>query len=191
MSFGAVAVLVVMGVCGSGKSTVGKRIAAELGWAFVEGDAHHPATNVAKMAAGVPLTDDDRRPWLEALADEIRLHSDSNESTVLACSALRRAYRDVLRSAGSTVFFVHLHGDRAVLLKRLTSRMGHFLPPSLLDSQLLALEPPKLTSESRCLTLDVTLPPDLLVHQTVHWLHQERALQTETCEASAPTPLTD
>jgi gluconokinase len=131
--------IVVMGVAGCGKTTVGERLAAALSWPFTEGDRFHPQSNVAKMAAGIPLTDADRWPWLRALADRIRA-DDRSGSSVLACSALKRAYRDLLRTGAARVRFLHLHGDRAVLAARLAARTDHFFPAGLLDSQLATLE---------------------------------------------------
>ena len=125
-----------MGVAGCGKTTVGERLAAALGWPFAEGDRFHPQANVAKMAAGIPLEDADRWPWLRALADRIARAGARGARSVLACSALKRSYRDVLRTGGERVRFVHLHGDRAVLAARLAARTGHFFPAGLLDSQL-------------------------------------------------------
>jgi gluconokinase len=146
--------IVVMGVAGCGKTTVGERLAAALGWPFAEGDRYHPQANVDKMAAGIPLTDEDRWPWLRALAERIR-DDDRTGSSVLACSALKRAYRDILRTGAPRVRFLHLHGDRAVLAERLASREGHFFPPDLLDSQLAALEP--LAPDEDGVTVDVAL----------------------------------
>ncbi|PYY35247.1 gluconokinase [Curtobacterium sp. MCJR17_055] len=134
-------VLVVMGVSGSGKSTVAAMLAEELGWAFAEGDDMHPATNVAKMQAGTPLSDEDRWPWLDVVAGWIRGHLAAGTNGVVTCSALKRSYRDVLRASG--VVFVHVAGDRALLGQRMSSRSGHFMPTSLLDSQLATLEPPQ------------------------------------------------
>jgi gluconokinase len=133
-------VLVVMGVSGSGKTTVGARLAQRLGWDFAEGDDFHPAANVAKMAAGHALTDADRGPWLEAIAAWIDAELQAGRRGVITCSALKRRYRDELRRAG--VRFVYLRVARAELELRLTNRPGHFMPASLLDSQLAALEPP-------------------------------------------------
>ena len=122
--------IVVMGVSGSGKTTVGEALAAALGWRFVEGDSFHPASNVAKMSAGIPLDDVDRRPWLEALAAEIARDEAAGGSSVVGCSALKRAYRDILRTGAPRVRFLHVHGDRAVLAGRVSSRPGHFFPAS-------------------------------------------------------------
>ncbi len=141
-----VAVIVVMGGSGAGKSTVARRVARRLGWDFEEGDALHPTANVAKMAAGVPLTDEDRRPWLEAVASWIDAELDAGRHGVITCSALKRAYRDQLRRPG--VMFVYLDVPRAELQRRLARRRGHFMPASLLDSQLATLEPPTVDEDA-------------------------------------------
>lgn len=132
-------VLVVMGVSGSGKSTVAGMLAGRLGWDLEEGDDLHPEENVAKMAAGIPLTDEDRWPWLERIAAWIQVHTASGIPGVVTCSALRRTYRD--RLAGPGVAFVHLDGSAETLASRLSARMDHFMPQSLLGSQLATLEP--------------------------------------------------
>lgn len=131
-------VLVVMGVSGSGKSTVAGMLAGRLGWDLEEGDDLHPASNVAKMAAGVPLTDEDRWPWLDKIAAWIQLHVASGTPGIVTCSALRRVYRDRLSGAG--VAFVHLDGTREVISRRLSNRLDHFMPQSLLGSQFATLE---------------------------------------------------
>jgi gluconokinase len=131
-------VLVLMGVSSCGKSTVAKILVERLKWDFVEGDDLHPATNVEKMEAGEPLTDEDRWPWLDKIATWITEHLRRDESGIVTCSALRRVYRDRLFSSG--VVFVHLHGSRAVLAERASGREEHFMPSSLLDSQLEDLE---------------------------------------------------
>ncbi|HVH01355.1 MAG TPA: gluconokinase [Amaricoccus sp.] len=148
--------VVVMGVSGSGKSTVGEALAAALGWRFVEGDGHHPPANVAKMSAGIPLTDADRRPWLEALAAEIAADEAAGRPSVVGCSALRRGYRDILRSGAPRVRFLHVHGEPAVLAERVSHRPGHFFPAALLDSQLATLEP--LGADEDGVVVDVALP---------------------------------
>ncbi len=130
-----------MGVAGSGKSSVMAALAARLGWPSLEGDALHPPANVAKMAAGVPLTDADRAPWLAAVAAWIGEREAARESCVVTCSALRRSYRDVLRRGNPSVWFVHLDAPRVVLADRISAREGHFMPPSMLVSQLATLEP--------------------------------------------------
>ncbi len=134
-------VLVVMGVSGSGKSTVAELVATELGWDFAEGDGMHPASNVAKMQAGTPLTDEDRWPWLDVIAGWIGEHLDQGRPGVVTCSALKRSYRDVLRAPG--VVFVHVAGSGDLIEDRMAKRSGHFMPTSLLASQLATLEPPQ------------------------------------------------
>jgi gluconokinase len=133
--------IVVMGVSGSGKTTVGEALAQAVGWRFVEGDSFHPRANVEKMSAGIPLDDDDRRPWLEALAAEIGRDEAAGRSSVVGCSALKRAYRDILRTGAPRVRFLHVHASRDLLAERVAHRPGHFFPASLLDSQLATLEP--------------------------------------------------
>lgn len=149
--------LVVMGVSGSGKSTVARLLANELDRVFAEADEFHPAANIAKMESGVPLTDRDREPWLRSLRDWISEQDAAGRSTVVTCSALRRAYRDVLREATARVVFVHLHGSRELIAGRLSGRTGHFMPPSLLDSQFAALEP--LGEDEDGITVDVASSP--------------------------------
>lgn len=145
-------VLVVMGVSGSGKSTVAGLLAGRLGWDLEEGDDLHPPANVAKMAAGHPLTDEDRRPWLAKVAAWIREHTDAGRPGVITCSALRRAYRDPLR--GEHVVFVHLRGTREEIARRLAGRRGHFMPAGLLDSQFAILDEPG--ADERALTVDIS-----------------------------------
>lgn len=137
-----VQIVVVMGVAGSGKTSIGSALARALGWGFAEGDTFHSAANVAKMAAGTPLTDDDRRPRLDAIAARIRQQVTAGRSAVVACSALKRRYRDRLREAWPSLRVVYLQGDRAVLESRLGARTSHFFPKRLLESQLADLEPP-------------------------------------------------
>ncbi len=144
--------VVVMGVSGSGKTTIAHRLAAELGHEFADADDLHPAANVAKMARGQALTDVDREPWLRALAAWITQHRSLGLSTVLACSALKRRYRDTLRGAAPQIVFIHLDAPRETLLRRLQHREGHFMPAALLDSQLATLEP--LAADEAGVTLD-------------------------------------
>lgn len=148
-------VLVIMGVSGSGKSTVAALVAGRLGWDLAEGDDLHPAANVAKMQAGQPLTDDDRWPWLESIADWIRAHTAAGTPGVVTCSALKKRYRDVLRGEG--VVFVFLEGSKDRISDRLASRHGHFMPPALLASQFDALEAP--TVDENFITLCVSATP--------------------------------
>ena len=137
-------IVVVMGVAGAGKTTVGQKLAAYLGWRFVEGDDFHPAANVTKMTRGRPLTDADRAPWLQALRREVVRSRDRGESLVVTCSALKASYRATLRGDdGAAVQFVYLKVAPAVLQQRLQQRQGHFMPASLLASQLATLEEPE------------------------------------------------
>src|ERR1700712_2357218 len=137
--------LIVMGVSGSGKSTIGDKLAKRLGWSYEDGDRFHPASNVAKMSAGQPLTDEDRWPWLQAIADEIDRIAAAGQRAVIACSALKRAYRDILVHGRDDVRIVFLDGTQDLIAKRLTARKGHFMPPGLLDSQFKTLEPPQMS----------------------------------------------
>ena len=132
--------VVFMGVCGSGKTTIAKLFAQRIGWPFAEADDFHSAANVAKMASGTPLTDDDRWPWLRSLRDWISKEATAGHNVVMTCSALKKAYRDILREANSDVYFIELTGSREVLMARLTSRKDHYMPAKLLDSQLAILE---------------------------------------------------
>lgn len=152
---------VVMGVSGCGKSTVGQELADALAVSFIEGDQYHPAANVAKMSAGTPLTDDDRADWLGALQAEIRSAREQGRSLVLSCSALKRRYRDVLRAADPALRFAHLSGTREVIAERMQARVGHYMPLSLLDSQLRDLEP--LQAGEAGITLDIGSAPYQLV----------------------------
>jgi beta-N-acetylhexosaminidase len=131
--------IIVMGVSGCGKTTIGDLVARELGVPFLDGDSLHPVENVAKMAAGAPLTDEDRWPWLATVGAELAKAGDGG--LVLACSALRRSYRDAIRAQAPDTVFLHLHGTKEVLKARTEGRTGHFMPPALLDSQLATLEP--------------------------------------------------
>lgn len=151
---------VVMGVSGSGKSLIGALLAAALGLEFVEGDAYHPPENVARMSAGIALTDEDRQSWLAAIAARLDAARRSGVGLVVSCSALKRSYRDVLR-AGRDVQFVYLEGNRSLLEQRLARRRGHFMPSSLLDSQLAILEPPAADEEAW--VCDISQPPDVIV----------------------------
>ena len=131
-----------MGVAGSGKTVIGAALARALGVDFVEGDEYHPAKNVERMSAGIPLTDDDRAQWLRSLAMRLRRAEDAGTGLVMTCSALKRSYRDVLRAEAGELRFVYLRGPRTLLAERIAGRRGHFMPPSLLDSQLATLEEP-------------------------------------------------
>lgn len=156
---------VVMGVCGCGKTEIGRRLATALELPFVEGDAYHPSTNVAKMAAGIPLGDEDRVEWLQCLKEEIAGAKQRGAGLVLSCSALKRAYRDLLREADPDLVFVHLTGDRDLIASRMRARTDHFMPLSLLDSQMLALQPLQTDETGFC--LDISQNPDTLIKTIV------------------------
>lgn len=149
-------VLVVMGVSAAGKSTLAARLAGRLHWPLQDGDALHPQANIDKMAAGQPLDDTDRAPWLRLVADWIDRRAAAGEPGIVTCSALKRAYRDVLRR--DFVRFVHMTGDRDLLARRMLERKGHFMPPSLLDSQLATLEAPG--ADEAVITVDIALAPE-------------------------------
>lgn len=159
-------VLVVMGVAGSGKSTLAALLAQRLGWPLQEGDALHPQANVDKMAAGHPLDDADREPWLRLVAAWIDQRAADGGPGIVTCSALRRAYRDVLRR--DFVRFVHLTGDRRLLERRIQNRNGHFMPPSLLDSQLATLEAPG--ADEHAIAIDIALAPEAQAAAVLAWL---------------------
>ena len=158
--------VVVMGVSGCGKSTVGRLLAQGLGLRYIEGDALHPPHHVALMAAGTPLTDADRRGWLEAIAEQLAAAYDTG--VVATCSALKRSYRDVLRAAAPDLRFVHLHGSPELLAQRLQARSGHYMPASLLQSQLDTLEPPG--ADEAAITFDIALPPEQIAACAMHQL---------------------
>lgn len=147
--------IVVMGVSGCGKSSVGRELATLIDAEFIEGDSLHPAANVTKMAQGIPLTDDDRWPWLDLIRDRLAETTATGSSVVVSCSALRRRYRDHLRAAtADTVLFVFLNGSKELLLTRMSSRRGHFMPTALLESQLATLEDP--SGEEGVVTVDIS-----------------------------------
>ena len=163
--------IVVMGVSGSGKSTVGALLAARLGLPFIDGDDLHPRANKRKMAAAIPLDDADRAPWLDAVAAAL-----AGAPKVVACSALKRSYRDRLRAASPIIRFIYLAGTPKLLAQRLRARPHEFMPPVLIDSQLAILQPPG--SDENALALDIRLSPDALVDSAARWL-----------QASEPSPL--
>lgn len=149
--------IIVMGVSGSGKSTIADKLAERLSWSFEDGDRFHPASNVAKMSAGHPLTDEDRWPWLQAIADEIDRVCKAGERAVIACSALKRAYRDVLVHGRSDVRIVFLDGSEPLIADRLARRKGHFMPPGLLASQFKTLEPPDRSENPVTVSIDASV----------------------------------
>ncbi|WP_327280094.1 MULTISPECIES: gluconokinase [unclassified Streptomyces] len=161
---GTQSVLVVMGVAGTGKTTAGRLLADALDLPYVEGDAFHPAANIAKMSAGIPLDDADRRPWLDAIGAWIR-DRPAGRGAVVAASALKRAYRDRLRKAAPDVVFVHLTGERPLIERRMAARTGHFMPTALLDSQFATLEP--LRQDERGVVVDVSGPPEEITERAL------------------------
>lgn len=162
-------VVVVMGVSGSGKTTVARALAERLGWPFAEADDFHPPANIEKMTAGTALTDEDRWPWLEAVRDWLTARASDGQGAVVTCSALKRSYRDLLRTSGGRVLFLHLTGERDVLASRMGGRSGHFMPSSLLDSQLATLQP--LGGDEPGLGASVLLGPEEIVEAAVRELH--------------------
>ncbi len=155
----------VMGVSGSGKSTIGQALARALDIPYVEGDAHHPPENVKLMAAGTPLTDANRAGWLRTLALQIRAAKEERTGLVVSCSALKRSYRDILRAEATDLRFLFLRGNRALLAERLATRKGHFMPASLLESQLSTLEEPE--PDENAWVCDITESPDEIVASLV------------------------
>jgi gluconokinase len=168
--------LIVMGVSGSGKSTIGEKLAARLSFAYEDGDRFHPASNVAKMSAGIALTDEDRGPWLRAIAEEIDRVCDAGGHVVIACSALKRAYRDILVHGRRDVRIVFLQGSQALIASRLAQRKGHFMPPGLLESQFKTLEPPG--ADENPVTVSIDAPVGKIVDDSVRQLGLDPAAST-------------
>jgi carbohydrate kinase (thermoresistant glucokinase family) len=165
-----VTIVVVMGVSGSGKTTVAAGLARQEGWTLLEGDSFHPAANVAKMAAGTPLTDDDRWPWLRAIAareDELRA---AGQSAVVACSALKRSYRDILLGGRPDTVLMYLRGSHALIAERMKARQHHFMPPALLDSQFATLEEPG--PDEHPIVVDIGPPAEVMVENAIHQLQE-------------------
>src|ERR1700720_4632022 len=165
--------LVVMGVSGSGKSTIADKLAERLNWTYEDGDKFHPASNVAKMSAGHPLTDEDRWPWLQAIADEIDRLCRAGQRAVIACSALKRAYRDILVHGRSDVRIIYLQGTQELIANRLAARKNHFMPSGLLDSQFKTLEPPD--PRENPVTVSIDAPVDTIVDDIVRGLRLSHA----------------
>jgi gluconokinase len=158
---------VVMGVAGCGKSSIGEALAIHMGGLYLDGDTYHPAANVEKMSRGEPLTDEDRWPWLERFASEMK---QRNGIVIGGCSALKRSYRDrITASAGERTIFIHLAGSRELIRSRMSARTGHFMPTSLLDSQFATLEPPALDEDA--ITVDINAPIDTIVSNISAALH--------------------
>ena len=162
------AVLVLMGVSGCGKTTIGELLAERLLWPYEEGDALHPPANVAKMAAGHPLDDADRAPWLAKVADWVDARLDAGESGVITCSALKRSYRALIDRRGAGVEGVYLHGSRELIASRLAGRHGHFMPPTLLDSQFATLEEPG--ADEPAIRVEIGEPPAAIAADIVEAL---------------------
>jgi gluconokinase len=160
-----IAAIVVMGVSGCGKSTLGALLAERLGWDFEDGDGFHPPQNVEKMRAGTPLNDDDRWPWLDAIARRIAAARAGGTVVVIACSALKRAYRDRLRAGQGDVRFLHLTGEPALIMARQAARTGHYMPASLIASQFATLEPPD--TEADVIDLDVDAEPPIIAQKAI------------------------
>ncbi len=161
--------IVVMGVTATGKTTVGTEVAAELGCEYIEGDELHPSRNIAKMEQGIPLTDEDRWPWLQAIANEIDRICEAGEHAVIACSALKRAYRDILVHGRTDVRMVFLKGTQDLIASRLAQRKGHFMPPGLLASQFNTLEPPDGSENPITVSIDASV--DAIVDDIVRQLN--------------------
>jgi gluconokinase len=179
-------VILLMGVSGSGKSTVGKRLGAALGWPFRDADSFHPKANIDKMSRGIPLTDDDRAPWLAAIASWIDERCTANDPAVVSCSALKRAYRKVLVEGHSKeIGLVYLQGSLALIADRMTRRRGHFMPVSLLKSQFATLEEPARAEAA--LVVPVRLSPKKVVEQILagFQLAPVRELDSKECKSDA------
>jgi gluconokinase len=160
--------LIFMGVSGSGKSTIAALVAQHLGWPMIEGDDLHPPANIAKMTQGIPLNDDDRRPWLEAIAAHIDTWRQAGSQGVITCSSLRHAYRDILRAGHDDIRFVFLKGSYELLLGRMQHRQRHFMPASLLQSQFATLEEP---GSDEAITVSIDQPVEGIVADTLAQLH--------------------
>ena len=161
--------IIVMGVSGCGKSTVAEGLSTKLGWPFRDGDDFHPAANVAKMAGGHPLNDEDRAPWLAAIADWIDQHRHIGQSVIVTCSALKKSYRNALLNHHTDVRFVYLKGTQALLTSRINARKGHFMPSALLLSQLATLEEPGADEPAITVSIDAT--PEAIEAQILNLLH--------------------
>ncbi len=154
-------IIVLMGVSGCGKTTVGTKLASHLGWEYQEGDALHPQENILKMSDGMPLNDEDRKPWIARVTDWINSHYLASRDGVISCSALKKSYRQTITSKQNDVYLVYLRGTRELLSRRLTQRRDHFMPPDLLDSQLDLLEEPSADERAIVVTIDRT-PNDIV-----------------------------
>jgi gluconokinase len=164
--------ITVMGVCGCGKTSVGRGIAQHLKVSFLEGDAFHPPQNIRKMSQGIALDDTDRAPWLQAMADKLAAlaQQQGQAGAVLACSALKRSYRDILRQGHGELCFIHLYGERDLIAQRMAARTDHYMPVTLLDSQLAILEPPD--ADERHISVAIDLPLAVQITAAVNALQQ-------------------
>ncbi|MYR57185.1 gluconokinase [Streptomyces sp. SID625] len=178
-------VVVVMGVAGTGKTTIGPLLAGRLGVPYAEGDDFHPQANIDKMAAGIPLGDEDRRPWLDAIG--AWAHGRAGLGGVVSSSALKRAYRDRLRAAAPGVVFVHLTGDRELIEDRMAQRQGHFMPTALLDSQFATLQP--LEADERGVAVDVSGSPEQIAARAVAALDGLDGTAPDATAQAGPSPL--
>ncbi|MBU3023765.1 gluconokinase [Aestuariibacter sp. A3R04] len=168
-----------MGVSGSGKSTVGEQLAKALHAVFIDGDDLHPPGNVAKMSAGEPLTDDDRRPWLERVSEEVRSLMQRHQCSVIVCSALKKQYRDIIRAKNEHLYFLFLDGPKHTILQRMAQRKGHFMKPNMLDSQFATLERPT-SDETDVFTVPVSQSPEAIVNHVLG-LFEQRNMDTRAC----------
>ena len=168
--------VVVMGVSGCGKSTVGAAVAAHMGWRFVEGDSLHPPENVAKMAAGLPLDDGDRAGWLDTLAAQLAQARSAGQGLVVSCSALKRAYRERLRGGDPDTLFVHLAGEQTLIAARMAARQHEYMPASLLQSQFAALQPPE--ADEQALSLSIQDAPAQLIQSIAQHLQAQACSTT-------------
>ncbi|HVC61204.1 MAG TPA: gluconokinase [Acetobacteraceae bacterium] len=171
-------ILLVMGVSGCGKTTIARGLADRLGWDLIEGDAFHPPANIAKMHASIPLDDADRAPWLANIAAEIDRARAAGRSAVLACSALKRAYRAVLIGARAEMVLIYLQGTQALIAARLAARTGHFMPPGLLASQFAALEEPG--ADENPIVLSIAKPPEAIIDAAAAALRDRNIVPRET-----------
>ncbi len=161
-------IIIIMGVSGSGKSTIGRLLAIEKSFAFYEADDFHTKEAISKMSGGAALSDDDRAPWLHAIQNQISRLKQENEPAVIACSALKKSYRQLLRNCSSNITFIHLKGSKSIIAARLKKRRNHFMPHSLLDSQLETLEEP-----SNALQVDINEEPPKIVNRIISFLLEE------------------